>query len=80
MAPSQHNIANAIYGETLEAPTEPPVWRAIDCATERAVRSFLREIESRYFVVEARLYGSRARGDFRPDSDTDIAVILKGQF
>ena len=25
------------------------------------------------------VYGSRARGDHTPDSDTDIAVILRGQ-
>jgi predicted nucleotidyltransferase len=56
-----------------------PVRRSIDAATERAVRAFLREIGGKYPVVESILYGSRARGDFRPDSDADIAVVLKGQ-
>jgi len=26
-----------------------------------------------------RLYGSRARGDFRPDSDVDLAAVLQGE-
>jgi predicted nucleotidyltransferase len=75
MVPSQHIIADVIYSEALDA----PAWRVVDSATERAVRGFLREVERRFSVVEARLYGSRARGDFRPDSDADIAIVLKGQ-
>jgi predicted nucleotidyltransferase len=29
-------------------------------------------------ALKTILYGSRARGDHRPDSDADVAVILKG--
>ena len=38
----------------------------------------LERLKGKYPVREAIVFGSRARGDHRPDSDTDIAVILKG--
>jgi predicted nucleotidyltransferase len=50
-----------------------------DPATERAIREFLGRIAGRYDVAEAILYGSRARGDFKPHSDADVALILRGQ-
>jgi predicted nucleotidyltransferase len=30
-------------------------------------------------VISLKLYGSKARGDFRKDSDIDILVVLKGK-
>lgn len=64
--------------------TAPPVATvtavpAIDAETRRAARAFLDKIEGRYPVVKAILYGSRARGDHKPDSDADLAIILKGE-
>lgn len=50
--------------------------RAIDAETERAARAFLGRLEGKYPVIEGILYGSRARGDFAPGSDADIAVVL----
>lgn len=50
----------------------------IDHATEEAVRRFLSLIADRYDVAGAILYGSRARGTHRPDSDADVAVLLRG--
>ncbi len=44
----------------------------------RAVGLFLDALRKDYAVKEVRLYGSRARGDFRPDSDVDLAVVLHG--
>ena len=53
--------------------------KTLDRATIDAARSFLRHIEGRYAPRELLVYGSRARGTHKPDSDADIAVILKGR-
>ncbi|MBS0556857.1 MAG: nucleotidyltransferase domain-containing protein [Proteobacteria bacterium] len=50
----------------------------MDTATEYAVRRFLALIAPRYKTAGALVYGSRARGTHRPDSDTDVAVLLNG--
>lgn len=50
----------------------------IDHNTGEAIRRFLALIASRYDMAGAIVYGSRARGTYRPDSDADVAVILKG--
>lgn len=51
----------------------------VDHDTEQAVHRFLGLIASRYDLVGGILYGSRARGDHRPDSDADVAVLLRGE-
>lgn len=45
----------------------------IDPATEQALHRFLDEVARQYDMTGAILYGSRARGDHRPDSDADVA-------
>ena len=35
-------------------------------------------VEDHGVIRELWLFGSRARGDYRPDSDVDLAVELKG--
>jgi uncharacterized protein len=50
----------------------------IDSNTEKALRSFLALISNRYDIAGAIVYGSRARGTHRPDSDADLAVLLNG--
>ncbi len=47
--------------------------------TELAAREFMRRLEGKYPLVEGIVFGSRARGDHKPDSDADLAVVLKGR-
>ena len=51
----------------------------IDHDTEEAVRRFLFLIAPRYDVAGTIVFGSRARGTHRPDSDADVAVLLSGE-
>ncbi|HVZ46351.1 MAG TPA: nucleotidyltransferase domain-containing protein [Ramlibacter sp.] len=48
----------------------------VDPPTRAAVSAFLKKASAALPVQHAILYGSRARGDARPDSDADVAVIL----
>jgi predicted nucleotidyltransferase len=48
----------------------------LDPETESAVRDFLERIPAEIRLERAILFGSRARGDDRPDSDADLALIL----
>ncbi|MBB3607853.1 nucleotidyltransferase domain-containing protein [Rhizobium sp. BK602] len=51
----------------------------IDLDTRRAVERFLGLIADRYEMAGAVVYGSRARGKHRSDSDADVAVLLGGK-
>lgn len=51
----------------------------IDPVTADAVRQFLSRVPDSYDMAGAILYGSRARGLYRPDSDADVAVLLRGE-
>jgi predicted nucleotidyltransferase len=51
----------------------------IDHDTEEAVRRFLALLGDRYNMAGAIVYGSRARGTHRADSDADVAVLLSGE-
>ncbi|TAN48154.1 MAG: nucleotidyltransferase domain-containing protein [Methylococcaceae bacterium] len=53
--------------------------QADTCAeTKNAAIAFLGRVSARYPLSRAILFGSRARGTFRADSDLDIAVLLRG--
>lgn len=52
-------------------PVDPQVRQAID--------AFARAIGDEYDIEQLVLFGSRARGTHRPDSDIDVAVILRGE-
>lgn len=48
----------------------------VDADTERAVRKFIARLPADLRVERVLLYGSRARGDYKPDSDADVALII----
>ena len=50
----------------------------VDEITRRSVESFLARVHGKFPILEVRLFGSRARGDAKHDSDVDVAVILNG--
>jgi predicted nucleotidyltransferase len=64
--------------ESLNAAGDEPERRSIDAETALAARAFLLHVAGSYAVVASVLYGSRARGDHSPDSDADLAIVLKG--
>jgi uncharacterized protein len=51
----------------------------LDAETEHAARAFLQRIAREYDLAGAILFGSRARHTHRPDSDEDVAVLLRGR-
>lgn len=44
-----------------------------------AVLAFGEKLSDQYKVAQLILFGSRARGDYQPDSDADVAVMLRGE-
>jgi len=44
-----------------------------------AASAFLEKLRGTYDVSHMIMFGSRARGDSRPDSDLDLAVVLNGK-
>lgn len=46
--------------------------------TRQAAQAIVARVAAAYPVTQAILFGSRARGTERPDSDADVAVLLKG--
>ncbi len=50
----------------------------IDRNTEYAVRRFIARLVTRYDMAGAILFGSRARKTHQPESDADVAVLLRG--
>ena len=75
------NLSSSTISRMAEkaVPSPLPIRPLLDAETERAARAFLKRLEGKYPLREAILFGSRARGDHKPDSDADIAVILKGE-
>lgn len=51
----------------------------IDIETLSAAHAFMEAVASRYDMIGAILFGSRARKAHLPDSDADVAVLLHGR-
>ncbi len=49
----------------------------MDIPTRAAVEQFMSLVSSRFHTTGFILFGSRARNDSRPDSDADVAVLMK---
>ncbi|EAX48920.1 DNA polymerase, beta domain protein region [Thermosinus carboxydivorans Nor1] len=47
---------------------------------ERVVQAMVKELQRRETVSRAVIFGSRARGDYKYNSDIDIAVYCEGSF
>jgi predicted nucleotidyltransferase len=43
---------------------------------ERALRELRKELFAKYPIIEIRLYGSKARGEGRQDSDLDVMIEI----
>ena len=71
---AESTISRMVAKAAAGLPARP---RKPDPETLRAAKAFLDRLRGQY--VEALLYGSRARGDHKSDSDADIAVVLKGR-
>lgn len=52
---------------------------SLDANTAHALDLFLEQVRAVFDVEGAYLFGSRARQDHRPDSDADVAILLRGQ-
>lgn len=50
----------------------------IDPDIEPTARAFIAKVARQYDLVAAILFGSRARHNHHPNSDVDIAVLLRG--
>jgi antitoxin ChpS len=49
----------------------------MDAGTRSSAMQFMKLASRQFEIARFMLFGSRARGDYRPDSDADIAVFLK---
>lgn len=72
-------LRKLILAALQEGRTAPVVHaHPLDLATAQAVQQFRQRIVADFAANELIVYGSRARGDHRPDSDADVAVLLDG--
>jgi len=65
----------------LQVREAPAAYRntPVEAETLGVAREFVRRVSAAHSVKTAILFGSRARGTHRADSDVDLAVVLRGQ-
>ncbi len=70
-----------ILASLSDLPPPPAVKQVhrLDEATAQAVQQFRQRIAAEFPAKAVIVFGSRARGDHRPDSDADVAVLLEGE-
>ena len=70
MTEIRKRLSEAELADFLQAPTEAEVAKALAAVAEAVHVHYGDRLEGLY------LFGSRARGDHRPDSDADVVVVL----
>jgi predicted nucleotidyltransferase len=77
--PARRGITSSRLPDKADFPSVASVKPTLDAETARAARAFMQRIEGKFPIIEGLVFGSRARGTHRADSDADLAVILKGE-
>lgn len=54
-------------------------WPMSKAKVDQAIRAMVRRIVDQFDPEQVILFGSRARGDARPDSDVDLLVVMPVQ-
>ncbi len=50
----------------------------MDETLRQSLLEFLKRVSAQHAIAAAYLFGSRARGEATPDSDADLAIVLRG--
>jgi predicted nucleotidyltransferase len=85
---AEHRVEQTLSGlrayrdrnaQVAESPAKYTTDRGgLDATTIGAAREFLQCVATRFSVSAAFVFGSRARGTHRAESDVDIALVLRG--
>jgi predicted nucleotidyltransferase len=86
---AEHTVEHTLAGlrayrdrmaQVAESPAQYAAERGppADPVAISTAREFLRRVAARFSVGAAFVFGSRARGTHRADSDVDIALVLRG--
>jgi uncharacterized protein len=71
-------FVSTVVGRMIRSSAMSTSVATLEPAVVGAVQEFARRLTDRYPVQRVILFGSRARGTERTDSDADVAVLLRG--